>query len=405
MTAPRILAQPIGVGTFTTTPKMRELVNRVLDSERISYGPMSRELEQRFAALHGCDYGVLSNSGTSSLQVALQAMKEIHGWKDGDEVIVPAVTFVATANIVLHNRMKPVLVDVDPIHYGINPGEIEHAITSRTRAVIPVHLFGQPCDMVGVDGVLNGRLGVIEDSCECMFVRQKTLCDDGEMHYKQVGSLGDIGCFSFYVAHLLTAGVGGIGITQSPIYAQKMRSLVNHGRDGIYISIDDDKDTETEKKQEIISRRFRFESIGHSFRITELESAIALAQLDDWEQMVAARQYNAYRLTEGLKQWEHRLQLPSERPGSGHAYMMYPVVLRDEPKIGLVTYLEERGIETRDMLPLTNQPVYRGMFNEDDYPVAKWINESGFYVASHQDLTEDEIDRIIETFSAWFQTR
>lgn len=103
----------IGVGNFTVTETMRKYVNDVLDTERISYGPYSRQFEKEFADLHGCRYGVLSNSGTSSLHVALQTLKELHSWKDGDEVIVPAVTFVATVNIVLHNRLTPVLVDVE----------------------------------------------------------------------------------------------------------------------------------------------------------------------------------------------------------------------------------------------------------------------------------------------------
>ena len=141
------------VGTFRTTEKIRQYVNRVLDTERISYGPMSRELEQRFSRLHGCDFGVLSNSGTSSLQVALQALEWQRGGKwgfCGREVIVPAVTFVATANVVIHNNLNPVFVDVDPDYYEIDPQKIEDAITTDTVAIIPVHLFGQPCNMAEI---------------------------------------------------------------------------------------------------------------------------------------------------------------------------------------------------------------------------------------------------------------
>ena len=111
----------IGVGDFTVTQAMRDNITAFLDSARISYRPMSKQFETRFSALHGCQFGVLSNSGTSSLQVALQALKELHSWEDGDEVIVPAVTFVATVNVVLHNRLTPVLVDVEPTHYSLNP--------------------------------------------------------------------------------------------------------------------------------------------------------------------------------------------------------------------------------------------------------------------------------------------
>lgn len=384
----------IGVGTFTVTAAMRNMVNAVLNSGRISYGPMSRELEYRFARLHGCEHGVLSNSGTSSLQVALQALKELHGWRDGDEVIVPALTFVATVNIVLHNRLTPVLVDVDPDYYELDPDQIARAMTPRTRAIIPVHLFGQPCDMTAISAIAaRFGLNVIEDSCECMFVAHAS---------RAAGAWGDVGCFSTYVAHLLTTGVGGIGTTNNPDLAALMRSLVNHGRDGIYISIDDDDGLSGAARREVISRRFHFERIGHSFRITELEAALGLAQLDDWGAMIAARQANAWYLSERLRPYADRLQLPAERPNTGHAYMMYPLVLRHEDKAALCEHLEARGIETREMLPLTNQPCYQRLFREEDYPVAWWINRSGFYVGCHQDLTAADLDEVAGAIGDYF---
>ncbi len=384
----------IDVGTFKSTARMAELVNEVLLSGRISYGPMSQLFEREFASIHDARFAVLSNSGTSSLQVALQALKEIHGWADGDEVIVPALTFVATCNIVLHNNMVPVLVDVEPQHYGIDVARIEAAITPRTRAIIPVHLFGMPCDMTSVMAIAqHHKLSVIEDSCECMFVRHAG---------KSAGAWGDIGCFSTYVAHLLSTGVGGLATTNNPEYAAKMRSLVNHGRDGIYISMDDGRGATGEELKEMISRRFRFESIGHSFRITELEAALGVAQLETWTEMIAARKANARFLIDELADCSQWLQLPSTRANTGHAYMMFPLVLRYESSERLTAYLEERGIETRGMLPLTNQPVYQTWCHEDDYPVAQWINQSGFYIGCHQDLSQDELVHMVDTIRAYF---
>lgn len=384
----------IGVGTFTTTPRMRQLVNEVLDSGRISYGPMSKRFERDFATIHDSKFAVLSNSGTSSLRVAVQALKEIHGWQDGDEVIVPAVTFVATVNVILHNNLKPVLVDVDPNYYELDEALIEDAITPRTRAIMPVHLFGQPCNMTAIAAIAKKHnLKIIEDSCECMFVHHAG---------KSTGAWGDIGCFSTYVAHLLTTGVGGFSLTNNPNYAAKMRSLVNHGRDGIYISIDDDKGLTGNKLDEIISRRFRFETVGHSYRITELEAALGVAQLEGWQNMIAARRANARYLTTHLAHLCDYVQLPVTRPHTSHAWMMYPIVLRDEHKGNLTSYLEERGIETREMLPLTNQPVYRDWCKESDYPNAQWINRSGFYIACHQGLTNDDLRYMVDTFDAYF---
>lgn len=385
----------VTAGTFQTTPRMRELVNQVLDTNRISYGPMCREFEQRFASIHDCEYGVLSNSGTSSLQVALQAMKELHGWQDGDEVIIPSVTFVATLNIVLHNRMKPVIVDVEPELYGIDALLLPHYTTGRTRAIIPVHLFGMPCDMNRIMPIARLRgLKVIADSCESMFVQH---------HNRMVGSIGDIGCFSTYMAHLLPTGVGGIATTNELEYAARMRSLVNHGRHNVYISMDDDDGQSDAAMKEIIPNRLRFPSVGHSFRITELEAALGLAQLDDWESMIKARNLNAKYLTTRLQKHE-QLQLPKLRPETDHAFMMYPIVLKEGSKQELVQHLEKHGIETRDMLPLTNQPAYSSWLNEDDFPVAKWINRQGLYCGIHQGLSLEDLDWVAFQFERFFES-
>jgi len=382
---------PIGVGTFAVNNRARQLVNKVLDSGRISYGPMSRQFEKELSSLHGCEYGVLSNSGTSSLQVALQAMKELHGWRDGDEVIVPALTFVATANIVLHNRMTPVLVDVDAYTYNINPYFVEAAITPRTRAIIPVHLFGQPANMSKIEEIASVRgIKIIEDSCECMFANH---------NHQPVGSFGDIACFSTYVAHLITTGVGGMGITSNPDYAAKMRSLVNHGRDGIYISIDDNEDA----SPEVASRRFNFESVGHSFRVTELEAALGLAQLEGWEDMIATRRLNAAFLSERLDSLQDYIQLPVIGDANSHSFMMYPIVTYRVDKWGLVNHLEASGVETREMLPLTRQPCYKGMWRPEEYPIADWVNRGGFYIGCHQHLSREDLGGAAETIHDYYK--
>jgi perosamine synthetase len=386
----------IGLGTFEATPEMFNLVNQVLRSGRISYGPVSQEFESRFAQMHGCKYGVLSNSGTSSLLVALQTLKEMHGWNDGDEVIVPALTFVATVNVVLQLRLKPVLVDIEQDYYGLNPFySVEHntqfreAITNKTRCVIPVHVFGQSADMLNIKAIAdNANLRIIEDSCESMLVN----------HYgRKVGSWGDISVFSTYIAHLLVTGVGGLSTTNNPDYAQYMRSLVNHGIDLSELPTGEQYDTTW------FNRKFLFDKVGHSFRLTELEAAIGLAQLDDLAGIIKKRQFNASYLTANLEPLGDRLQLPAIRPNTEHAFMMYPIVcvshnLRDS----LMRHLNDKGIGTRLMLPLTQQPVYKGLWNPDDYPVAKWINENGFYIGIHQGLSREDLDYIVEVFWGYF---
>ncbi len=386
----------IGVGGLELGPREKHYVNQVLESNRLSYGPFSEQFENEFAEIHDCQYAVFCNSGTSALHIAVAALKETYGWEDGDEILVPAMTFIATSNVVLHNRMAPVFVDVDPITYNLDPQNISKHVTPRTRAIIPVHLFGLPCSMDPIRECAEGHgLRIIEDSCETMFARYQG---------QSVGSFGDIGCFSTYVAHLLVTGVGGLATTNDPDLAVLLKSLMNHGRDSIYLKADDDVDVSDATLFDIAARRFSFVHLGHSFRATELEAAIGLGQLEGRAAMLQKRQDNARLLTERLQGLEDRLQLPTIPPDRDHVFMMYPLVLRDEEKKPLVNYLEQNGIETRDMLPLVNQPIYQRLFGqiEDQYPVAQWINRSGLYVGVHQQLGESDIQYMADTIQRYF---
>jgi dTDP-4-amino-4,6-dideoxygalactose transaminase len=390
----------IGVGGFTIGDRARELVLEVLASNRITAGPKMERFEAEMARLHGCRFGLMCNSGTSALHIALWALKERHGWADGEEVIVPAVTFVATSNTVMYAGLKPVFVDVDPDHYEIDPALVEARITARTRAVIPVHLAGLPCDMDPLlDIARRHGLSVVEDTCETMFARY---------HGRPVGSFGDVGCFSTYAAHVITTGVGGLCLTSDPELIVLLKSLMNHGRDSIYIRMDDDQAGGADLF-EIADRRFSFVRLGHSFRCTELEAALGLAELERWEASIAARQRAAQRLTRGLLPLQDRLQLPRIRPGCDHVFMFYPIVLLDPTvrRADLIRWLEERSVETRYLLPLINQPIYRKLFGNLDaeYPVAARLNETAFYVGCHPALADEELDHVIATFHDFFSRR
>lgn len=376
----------ITLGTFHATDAIRQAVNTVLDSGRLSYGPVTRRYEERFANMHGCDYGVASNSGTSSLVVALQALKEAHGWQDGDEVILPALTFVASANAVLHNRLTPVLVDVDAMTYNISPWLIEDAITKRTRCIMPVHLFGQPANMTTICRIARKHnLRIVEDSCETMLATW-----DG----RPAGSWGDVACFSTYTAHLLVTGVGGMATTNDINLARLMRSLVNHGIDLTELPTGEQYDPT------FLARKFRFTRIGHSFRVTEIEAAIGLAQLKDLPAMIAKRRENASILIDRLQPLKHLLMLPHVHNHATHSWMVFPIVLNEGSKWPVMEHLQKAGIECREMMPLTNQPCYK--FNERAYPVAAHVNRCGFYLPVHQDLTSNELDYIVEVIGGFF---
>ena len=393
------MEREIGVGGFAVSPLARRYVNEVLDSNRLSYGPFHRRFEAAFAAEHDSKHAMFCNSGTSALQLALQALKEKHGWKDGDEVVVPAVTFIATSNIVLHKRIVPVFADEDPLTYTLDPAKLAAVIGPKTRAVIPVHLLGLPADMDPISAVARkAGLAVIEDSAETMFSRYKG---------RKVGSLGDVGCFSTYIAHYIVTGAGGLTTTNDPDLHVRMRSLMNHGRDSIYLSIDDDKGATGAKLHEIVAKRFQFVSVGHSFRATELEAALGLAQLEEKDAIYKARTGMAERLSAGLKEFEDKLQLQARPADRDHSFMLFGLVLRGQDKTPLVNYLEERGVETRDMLPLLNQPVYKKLFGdlEPKFPVARALNRSGFYIGCHQYMTAADADYVIEQFRAYFRSR
>lgn len=372
----------IQVGCSDITPKAIKYVTAVLKSGNLSYGLYTKRFESLFAEKHGAKHGIFMNSGTDALRIALATLKEYHGWKDGDEVIVPATTFVATVNIVLQNNLKPVFVDVDRLTFNIDDSLINNAITHRTKAIIPVHLFG--LRSTGIPGMRY--LKVIEDSCETMGV--------GPIQ-------GDIACYSTYMAHLITTGVGGLAITNNEEYAKLMRSYANHGRvptflGGVHGAL-------SIGNPEIIANRFSFERIGYSSRCTEMEAALGLEQIERIEDIIKKRNSIRTSLIRGLYDLSKRGILYVGHPNANHASMMFPVVLLNGNRINLINYLEKNGVETRDMLPLINQPIYRGMIDRNEFPVSQYLIDNGFYIGSHQRMTGEDVKEIVDLFRRYFR--
>lgn len=389
----------ISIGTANISSLQKLLVNRALNRNRLSYGEFTRKFEKEFADLHKRKFAIFCNSGTSALQASIHALKEMYSWQDGDEIIVPAITFIASSNTIIQNKLKPVFVDIEPNYYDLDPQKIEEKITKKTKAIMPVHMFGLPCDMDPIiDIAQKNKLKIIEDSAETMFVKYK-----GE----PVGSWGDISCFSTYVAHLVVTGVGGLATTNNSDLAIIIKSLFNHGRDGIYLSIDDDDKKTVKELFNIVERRFSFIRLGYSYRATEMEAALGVGELKRKDKMLKKRQKNAIALIRGLEKFQRYLQLPRIRPQTEHAFMMFPIVILDKKikRNKLVFFLEKYGIETRYMMPLLNQPVYKEIFGnlEDKYPVAKNINHNGFLIGCHQGLNGKDIEYVISVFSKFFR--
>ena len=390
----------IGVGCASVTDLEKKYVMDALDNQRLSQGKYVNAFEKKFAAMHNQKYGVMCNSGTTALELALATLAEVGKWEKEDEVLVPAITFIATSNACIHVGLKPVFVDVDPITYNMNPDEIEKHITSRTRCIIPVHAFGMPCDMDSIMEIARKHdLRVLEDCAESHFAKYKG---------QPVGGFGDISAFSTYVAHTITTGIGGVVCTSDSLHAEILRSLVAHGRAcTCERCIASDGKTVCPKRMKTdIDRRFMFVRLGYSYRVGEIEGALGLAQIERVDEIMSKRKDHALAMNEALADYQELIQLPKCPDYIEHTYMMYPVVIKEDSGIEykeMIDYLETNNIETRPMLPLLNQPIYKEIFGdiEDEYPVAKYIDSHGFYIGCHHEMTEEQIVYVVDTMKGF----
>ena len=390
--------EKIGVGFAYISDKEKSYVNEALDAGRLSQGKMVSKFEKEFAKLHDQKYGIACNSGTSALHVALESLSEKYAWKkDSDlEILVPAITFIATSNSCLHAGFKPIFVDVDPKTYNIDPSKIEEKISDRTIAIMPVHTFGQPCEMDQIVEIARKyNLKIVEDCAEAHFAKYRG---------KTIGSFSEIAGFSTYVAHTITTGVGGVITTNDRNLMEISRSLIAHGRActcEVCVASDPRRVCPL-RMQTPIDKRFMMLRLGFSYRIGEIEGAIGLGQLDNRDFIMQTRKKNAKYLTQKLKDVQDFLQLPWYPEHVEHSFMMYPIVIKESQKFSredLVRHLEKDNIETRPMLPLLNQPIYQKIFGdiEKDYPVAEWIDHNGFYVGCHHGLNFEHLDKISDS--------
>lgn len=297
-------------------------VLRVLASGQLAQGEHVAAFEQRFAEVCQVREAVAVSSGTSALHLALLA----HGIGPGDEVITTAFSFAATANAILLVGATPVFVDIEPDTYTLDPSLVQAAITPRTRAIIPVHLYGHPCDMKRLMLLAEAyKLVLIEDACQA---------HAASIDEKPVGSFGT-GCFSFYATKNITTGEGGIVTTNDPEIAERVRLLRSHGQ----------------------RERYYHTALGYNMRMTEIQGALGLVQLEKLEQFTRQRIANAAFLTENL---HGHIQTPVTRPGCRHVYHQYTIQVpssRDEWAVRL----RARGIGTavHYQLAIHQQPYYR----------------------------------------------
>ncbi len=331
-----------------------------------SFGKDLDKFEEKFAAYTGCKYGIATTSGTTALHLAVSAA----GIGAGDEIMVSASTNIATALAAVHNNAVPVPVDCESVTWNMDIDLIEGLITKKTRAIIPVHLYGHPVEMDRLMKIAKKhRLIVIEDCAES---------HGATVRGKMTGSFGDMGCFSFYANKIITTGEGGMIVTNDKKLADQAKLLRNLA---------------------FTTPRFRHEYAGYNFRMTGYQAAMGLAQLKKIDMIIknkrrVAKLYNKYlRDIEGL-------QLPAEMSWAKNVYWMYGIVLDRDFGISrdrLMELLKKDGIDTRTFFcPMNIQPALKKIkgFRDIPCPVAEMLWECGLYLPSSWNLTEDSIKKI-----------
>jgi perosamine synthetase len=337
-----------------------------------SFGTAIPDFERLFADYVGCKHGVAMSSGTTALHAAVAAA----GIGPGDEVLVSALTNIATALAVAHNGAIPVPVDSEATTWNLDLDLVERAITPRTRAIIPVHIYGHPVDMDRLMRIADAhKLLVIEDCAES---------HGATVRGRMTGGFGQMGCFSFYANKIITTGEGGMVTTNDDALAERLRLLRNLA---------------------FTKPRFRHEVLGYNFRMTGMQAGMGIAQVRRIESVIDGKRRMAAAYNRALSRLEW-LQLPAEEDWARNVYWMYAVVLR--PGSGLeradvVRHLEKSGVETRTFFcPMNDQPALQRLagFRAVPCPVAQGLWERGFYLPSSTKLTEAEIGHVASALAS-----
>ena len=348
--------------------KELEYVTKCIKTNWISSkGRYIEEFENRFSKYCGCKYGISTTNGSTALHLALVASNI----GSGDEVIVPTFTIASTVFAVIYCGGKPVFVDSEPDTWNINPEKIEEKITKRTKAIMPVHIYGHPCDMSKIMKIARKySLCIIEDAAEA---------HGAEYKGKKVGGIGQIGCFSFYGNKIITCGEGGMVVTNNKKIADRCRRLKN-------LSF-------------LKSKRFWHLELGFNYRMTNLQAALGFAQFEKIEDLIERRRRNAALYSKLLSNISG-LTLPVEKQEVRNVYWMYSLLVEKEFGItreALMKKLHEKGIDTRTFfIPMHQQPILKkmGITSKSRYPIAEKIGKCGLYLPSGSGLKRNEIEFI-----------
>lgn len=373
---------------------------KAINNLRLSQGINVKKFEKMFSTFVGTKYGVATNSGSSANLITLEALKEYFKLKKGDEVILPAATFATVPMPVLQVGLKPVFVDVDPGDLNISVKEIEKAITKRTKIVMIVHTLGYPARMREIQKICKkNKLILFEDCCEA---------HGASINKKIVGSFGEISAFSFFVAHNITTGEGGMVLTNNKKLDEILRSLREFGR----IQMKSNKLSNrfyTKRKLKNYDKRYVFERPGYNLRMTDIVACFGVEQVKKLKYFNSLRNKNANYLINKIKinRLDEFLKYYETNNGEYHSYYTFPLKLKKpSTRLKLVKYLEKNGIETRPMMGgcLPDQPAFQkskikiigNLKNSRD------IRDNVFFIGVHPKLKKKHFDHVINCLKKFF---
>ncbi len=360
----------------------------------VSMGKKVKRFEEMFASYLGSKHAVMVNSGSSANLLAMSVLTNPilkERIEPGSEVITPAVTWATTVYPIANTGCVPVLVDVDIETYNIDPNELDHAISPRTKAIVPVHLLGNPCriDMV-TEYAERNRLFVIEDTCESTGAKFRN---------KKVGTFGDMGTFSFYMSHHISTIEGGMIVTDNDEYFEYLKAMRAFGwvRD-----LSDSRKFVEESPG--IDPRFLFLTYGYNLRPTEIQGAFGIHQIKKLDKFIELRHKNAAYWNRKLHAYQDVLILPKEEPGTKHVYFGYPLTIREEASVrrdDFVSHLEKNGIETRPIMAgnMTEQPAMKQLKHRvvGDLKNSRLIMRRSFFFGNHNGIGPKEKEFIADS--------
>jgi perosamine synthetase len=343
-----------------------EALKTVLESGVLVQGEKTKSFEKEYAEYIGTKYAVAVANGTIALDVALKTLKIC----PGDEVITPAFSFIASSNSILFQRAKPVFADINPRTFNIDPQDVAEKITTKTRAIMPVHIFGQPAEMDALKEIAEDKkITIIEDAAQAHGAEHKG---------HKAGSIGDIACFSFYATKNMTTGEGGMITTNDPKLVKKTRLLINHGQ----------------------IRKYHHASLGYNYRMTELCAAIGLVQLKKLDEFNEKRIENAKFLTKGFCGLSG-LTPPFVKEDVKHVFHQYVVRVENtypKEREELATHLTEKGVGVaiHYPMPIYKQPLYLGLgYGRTVCPMTEEVCERVLSLPDHPSVTTEDLEYIL----------